>query len=498
MITAIEIENFKGFGKRQRIELAPITFLFGANSAGKSSLFQALFLLREIFEDPNAIPTKLSHFSDEIELGGFQHCIHNQQADQRMSFKLHLTTTDRESGEENEITFFPNFSNRVHSENRVNFTFGCDEIAIEIHIAGSDAMRAHVESFSLFFGEDKLVTLKAVINNAQACWDIDVDFDFTNLANNTHIDLPSDRDSPWTAMYHYSGAIPRENDPILSSCSQRNNRFVRHDKRELEFAQQMDVLLIASLKLAREALNDLLYIGPIRAVPSREFEAQLKPAKYRWANGLAAWDCLHFVGAREIERVNNCLGANRLNLGVSIQQETWVKIGLDQADSQNHLRRLSIRPVNTRTKMKTKAILRVQDVGFGISQVLPVVVALVVAKEGTVLVEQPELHLHPKLQTELGDLFISTCLRTERPKASVIETHSEHLILRILRRIREAADDELPEHLPAICPEDVAVNYFDRVGDAIVVTQLRINSEGEFIDNWPHGFFDERIGEMYG
>ena len=82
MITAIYIENFKGFGKRQRIEFAPITLLFGANSAGKSSLFQALFLLREIFEDPKAIPTKLSHFSDAIELGGFQHCIHNQQADQ--------------------------------------------------------------------------------------------------------------------------------------------------------------------------------------------------------------------------------------------------------------------------------------------------------------------------------------------------------------------------------------------------------------------------------
>ena len=104
----------------------------------------------------------------------------------------------------------------------------------------------------------------------------------------------------------------------------------------------------------------------------------------------------------------------------------------------------------------------------------------------------------PKLQTELGDLLISTCLKTESPKASVIETHSEHLILRILRRIRESADNELPEHLPAICSSDVAVNYFDRVGDAVIVTQLRINEEGEFIDAWPHGFFDERIGEMYG
>ena len=78
-----------------------------------------------------------------------------------------------------------------------------------------------------------------------------------------------------------------------------------------------------------------------------------------------------------------------------------------------------------------------------------------------------------------------------------IETHSEHLILRILRRIRQTTDNELPEHIPPVKPDDVCVLWVDNLGDGTTIQRLRIDERGEFIDRWPKGFFSERAEELY-
>jgi predicted ATPase len=80
---------------------------------------------------------------------------------------------------------------------------------------------------------------------------------------------------------------------------------------------------------------------------------------------------------------------------------------------------------------------------------------------------------------------------------AIIETHSEHLLLRILRRIRETTNKELPEGAPAMNPDGVAVYYFKSSPQGIEANRLRINEEGEFLDPWPDGFFEERIGELF-
>ena len=85
-----------------------------------------------------------------------------------------------------------------------------------------------------------------------------------------------------------------------------------------------------------------------------------------------------------------------------------------------------------------------RDVGTGISQLLPVLVNAAGAKERLIAIEQPELHLHPALQAELGDVFIESALG-ENKNVFLIETHSEHLLLRIMRRMRNTAEGTLPE-----------------------------------------------------
>ena len=129
------------------------------------------------------------------------------------------------------------------------------------------------------------------------------------------------------------------------------------------------------------------------------------------------------------------------------------------------------------------------DVGFGVSQVLPIAVELLTSTERVLCIEQPEIHLHPKLQTELGDLLIYATAEVGNANQLIIETHSEHLLLRLQRRIREGS-------LP---PNDIAVYYLEPETEfGSVVRRLRLDEQGVFLDPWPTGFFEESLQEILG
>ena len=161
----------------------------------------------------------------------------------------------------------------------------------------------------------------------------------------------------------------------------------------------------------------------------------------------------------------------------------------------------------------TKATIK--DVGFGFSQVLPIVVKSRAEFYKIILIEQPELHLHPAMQAELGDLFIRGVKSVEEvgnpinfkghfhqptmenDNSFMLETHSEHLILRLLRRVRETTEGELPENIPPIKPEDIAVLHMQPGKNGAVLTHIPITEDGEFAHPWPQGFFPERAKELF-
>lgn len=127
-----------------------------------------------------------------------------------------------------------------------------------------------------------------------------------------------------------------------------------------------------------------------------------------------------------------------------------------------------------------------RDVGIGISQVLPVLVMAYGSQGKLLAMEQPEIHLHPALQAELADVFVESALGT-RKNTFILETHSEHLILRLMRRIRERK----------VSPDDVAVIFVDPQSQGSRFIELRIDEEGDFIDEWPGGFFEESFHEKF-
>ncbi|MEI6703983.1 MAG: DUF3696 domain-containing protein, partial [Deltaproteobacteria bacterium] len=113
-----------------------------------------------------------------------------------------------------------------------------------------------------------------------------------------------------------------------------------------------------------------------------------------------------------------------------------------------------------------------------------------------IAIEQPEIHLHPALQAELGDVFIESALG-EQKNTFILETHSEHLILRLMRRMRQTADDELPDGLPKVTPDDVSILYVQPTKTGSVIRVLELDAEGQFLDTWPGGFFEEGFKERF-
>lgn len=137
--------------------------------------------------------------------------------------------------------------------------------------------------------------------------------------------------------------------------------------------------------------------------------------------------------------------------------------------------------------------LKFDEVGSGVSYILPVLVALWGSKASWIA--QPELHLHPAAQCEMGDAIIRAF---NRGRFSVTETHSEHLLLRVLRRIRQTSNGvDIDSELKCI-PEAVSVLYFDPQDDGSTkIRQLRVTRQGDFKDRWPNGFFEERGRELF-
>jgi predicted ATPase len=142
------------------------------------------------------------------------------------------------------------------------------------------------------------------------------------------------------------------------------------------------------------------------------------------------------------------------------------------------------------------------DVGVGISQMVPVVVASLRKRDGILAIEQPELHIHPAIQVGIGDLFVrATQADPDGPpvagKTLLVETHSEHILLRLLRRIRERTDNELPPGVLGLEPENLSVIYVESDEQGVRFRPLRVDADGEFRDRWPNGFFEERAGELF-
>lgn len=558
-LRSIELENFRGIGSTQKIELKPITLLFGANSAGKSTIIQALHYLREILERKNVDPD-LTIAGGAIDLGGFSSLVHNHELDKAIRIKVDLDVSDEEGPDEMPLNSGAVFGELGFEELHVRYLLGesadhkdyaiVQNVGLSVEIRWSELNRSpYVSELAVELDGEPLARIISLPQEGRAQL---TDFNFKHPLLQAVID-PDDMESPpeiasplenliWElsrevaldtpvtapgtqllriAVRSSSYALPDLADEIaLEIRDPKIKKFELEEKtpRVAALRRLLDEMILGPARLVRNYLAKMTYLGPLREIPSRNYRPQVSPDQARWASGLAAWDLLYSDrSAKLIDDVNFWLSdGGRLDAGYRVERIEYKELPIpsrlhqlfergieddDIAELEELYGNLQRRVDVTLRDASTGIVVGPSDVGVGISQLVPVVVAALRLENGLLAIEQPELHVHPAIQVAIGDLLVravrSDSVRLRASKTMLIETHSEHIMLRLLRRIRETTEGALPPNVDQLLPEDVSVVYVEADEKGVVFSPLRVDSEGEFLDRWPQGFFDERGKELF-
>ncbi len=231
----------------------------------------------------------------------------------------------------------------------------------------------------------------------------------------------------------------------------------------------------------RNGWHNVQYIGPLRHTPERFYQ---KNFNFKDSVGIKGEHLAEMIYADEARKAS--LNRWLTQLGIEYKADVC-KLSVSDPDIDLYVMKLTD---------KYDINVSPADVGFGVSQIMPIITQTVSSKNRLILIEQPEIHLHPKLQAEMADLFISSAKGPDK-NTFVLETHSEHLLLRIMRRMRETATGKLEHPEYALTPDDVSVLYVESIDGRSIVREMPLNEYGELVVPWPGGFFEEGLREMF-
>lgn len=437
MLRRLRFQNFKSWPEVD-LELGQITGLFGTNSSGKTSLIQFLLMLKQTKDATDrTIPLDLN--GPYVALGAYRDLIHGHDQSRPLSWALSIRFGSKP------LTLIDPAGKRseaIVSSRRLT-------IESEVRARESDAVTTRLAynvggmRFSLAPKGTK-----------------DGEFDLTADGGNFRFVRTQGR--PWQ--------LPR---PVKS--------YAFPDQARTYF---QNASLLSDIELAyEEEMDALYYLGPLRRHPQRDYLWTRSRPQDVGISGEKAIDAIlaaTIAGERRNRKPRSPLRPFQEMIAFWLSEMGLVEnFRVEEIAKGSNRWQAYVRI----KKGGTEALLT--DVGFGVSQVLPVVTLLHYVPEGsTVILEQPEIHLHPLAQAGLADVIINAA--THRKVQVIVESHSEHLLLRLQRRVAE-------ETLGA---DDVRLYFCDAPRGVSRLERLELDLFGR-IGNWPENFMGDSFGETF-
>ncbi len=443
MITRFRIKNFKAWRDTGDLRLAPLTVIFGPNSSGKSSLGHFLLALKQTaLSADRKSALRLGDRYSLIDLGTFKDCLYEHDIQQPLDFTLQwklpqtMDVTDILNGE----------------------IYQGDELALDVSLRADKQEQPQTRQFVYklrLMGQTKM--------------------EIAHGRGKGKVELTC---KPIKLKRHAQGRKWPLDAP---------EKFYRFSERSLSRYQNADFLAEFSLAV-EHLLENFYYLGPLREHPRRV---------YAWSG-----DTPSDVGQNGEYTIAALLAATadnrKINRGPRRRRYLFDQFIAGWLKDIGMIHSFQVIPLAKGRKEYEVLIqvnqnspkVRLTDVGFGVSQVLPPLVQSFYAPPNSIIwMEQPEIHLHPSVQANLADVFISAIHANEnsRPRnvQLLIESHSEHFLMRLQRRIAEGD----------IALEDIAVYFVQHGKDGATIEPLRLNEDGD-IENWPENFFGDELGEI--
>ena len=417
-LNAISLQNFRCFRERQTARLAPLTLLVGDNSTGKTSF---LALIRALWDV--GVGNRVPDFKESpYDLGSFEEIAHH-----------------RGGRGGNADTFEAGFDADAY---RFEVTFGKQGTA-------PVPVRKSIKSGDLWieqhWEQDRLSSLRA--GTARGVWDLEVP-----------VDRGSSLDDSFAAsLIPFSLSEDRSATPSDGSPS-----FTNADQEQLnELAVSWDMVP------PRYPESRPFASAPVRSKPRRTYDPA-RPAADAEGDYIPMYLAdVYFRDRPEWERIKVML--ERFGRSAGLFDEVSIR-QLGRKESEPF--QVQVRKYGGKLKGPRRNLI---DVGYGVSQVLPVIIeisrALRWEEVPLLLLQQPEVHLHPSAQAALGSLF---CQSAKQDRQLVVETHSDHLLDRVRIDVRD--------HATTLQPDDVSILFFERDRLDVRIHSLRIDGEGNILD----------------
>lgn len=461
MLTSMRLTNFKSWQESGNIQLAPLTGFFGTNSSGKTSLLQAILLLKQTAESNDRnIALRTSRARDGIiDLGTIEDITHYKRDSVTISLSFFGSGLLHKSWK------IPSLLRRQSSETKIKQS---------INFAATVTASGRVSSFEYSVAQTLKVGMRRNPVDVDSSINYEVSLSVDDDANLSQaFTLPIAPIKCYifpieaTQLYILQRSV-KETADLLTQRAKSST--VQREPNILDQANNLSQTFSDFPNLLEQQMQRTYYLGPLREYPQRTYVwGQERPedvgsrGEYAIAALLAASDKPIYADSpiTIIERIAQWL--KEMGLIHSFRLNRIVEGG-------------TLYEVRVKRTAESKEVL-ITEMGFGLSQILPVLVMCYYIPEGsTLILEQPEIHLHPSVQADLADVFADVI---EKRKIQIIlESHSEHLLRRLQRLMAEKK-----------LASDQTALYFCTIQEgASKLGTLNMDEFGN-ISNWPKDFF---------